>query len=205
MTSDFDRAGFCRLAEGVRKRDRRRQHLTDDRAGERERVEELEGHQRDATEARVLLQQVARLTQRQLEDRINSLVSMAQAAVFPDDPYEFKLEFVERRNKTECDVWFRRGGALVNPMDCSGGGPKDVAAFAARLAFWSLEKRHRPVVVLDEPFKFLHGAEAQRNVSDLLRTLSERLGMQILVVSDQGGVTGDRVFRIDEMTGEGEQ
>lgn len=151
----------------------------------------------DATEARALIQTVARQTQQTLEFHVSSLVSSALEAVFPS-PYEFAARFVERRNKTECDLFLTRGGKDYDPMTATGGGVVDVASFGLRAAFWALTKR-RPVLILDEPFKFvsegLHGA-----CSEMLKALSEQLGIQIIMISHLPGIiaAADRVIKINQ-------
>jgi len=147
---------------------------------------------------REVIQVVATMTQKNLEKRVSSLVSMALDVVFPDDPYGFELEFVPRRNKTECDVWFTKRGKKMHPMGTSGGGPKDVASFAARLAFWSLDRKNnpRPVIIVDEPFKFLHSPAYQENCSNMINELSKDLGIQMILVTDQEDISGDRVFEV---------
>jgi len=99
---------------------------------------ELKAIRRDLSRmerARSIIQVVAQETQGQLEYRINSLVTMALSIVF-DDPYELSLRFEERRGKTEADLTFLRGDEEMDPMDESGGGAVDVAAFALRVAMW---------------------------------------------------------------------
>ena len=57
----------------------------------------------DGMMARNAVQIAAGNIQKKLEYRINNIVSMALAAVFPD-PYEFELKFVPRHNRTEADL-----------------------------------------------------------------------------------------------------
>ena len=59
--------------------------------------------------AQIIIQEVAFLTQEQLEFQISELVSMAMAAVFPE-PYKLKLEFVVKRDRTQAELWFERDG-----------------------------------------------------------------------------------------------
>jgi hypothetical protein len=159
-------------------------------------------------EAQRVIQTVAQMTQKELEFHISSLVSLALAAVF-DDPYEFIVEFVQRRGRTECDLWFVRssntGGAgvsgksgatgdnkgntldtrtRIDPMTASGGGAVEVASFALRVALWSMATpRTRNTLLLDEPLKFLKGDILPERGSRMIQLLSERLGLQIIMVS----------------------
>ncbi|MBT5420357.1 MAG: hypothetical protein HOK80_05655, partial [Candidatus Cloacimonetes bacterium] len=97
-------------------------------------------------------------------------------------PYEFELEFVIKRGKTEADLWFVRNDSRLSPMDTAGGGAIDVASMALRIAAWSINKNTRPVIILDEPFKNL-SENLQDRAADMLRMLSEKLDLQIIMVS----------------------
>jgi DNA repair exonuclease SbcCD ATPase subunit len=133
-------------------------------------------------EVRGLFQKAAQETQKKLEFHINNLVSAALASVFEEDPYEFQLEFVQKRGKTEAEVWFVRNGEKLKPIDASGGGAVDVADLAARIAFWSLTKKTRPLFILDEPFRNLNEGRQERAL-DMLRMLSEKTNLQIVMIS----------------------
>ena len=146
-------------------------------------------------EARVLIQLVAQQTQQQLEYVISDIVTLALSIVF-DDPYSFKVEFVLRRGKVECDLWFERGGQLVHPLDASGGGTVDIAALALRLSLWALLK-NTPVIIIDEPFKHL-SKNLHPRASTMLKELSSKLGLQIIMVSHSDDLItdADRVFEV---------
>jgi len=136
-------------------------------------------------QAREIMRIVALKTQEQIQFHIGDLTSMALEAVF-DDPYELIVEFVKRRNKTECDLFFTRDGNKVDPLSASGGGAVDVAAFALRIASWSMARPHtRNVLMLDEPFKHLKGHEANLRVLEMAREVSKKLNLQIIMVSDE--------------------
>jgi len=147
-------------------------------------------------EARELLRTVALETQEQLRYHIEEIVGLAMTAVL-DDPYELEADFVLKRGKTECELWFSRDGERVKPIDASGGGAVDVASFALRVAVWGLRNpRSRALIVLDEPFRFL-SAGLQSRASDMLKELSLRLGIQFLIVTHNEVLTGgaDHVFK----------
>ena len=84
--------------------------------------------------AREIIKQVGLKTQEKLSYNISEITSLALNAVLKN-PYDLKLEFVERRNKTECDILFVRGDTEIKPFD-GGGGAVDIAAFALRIASW---------------------------------------------------------------------
>jgi ABC-type uncharacterized transport system YnjBCD ATPase subunit len=136
-------------------------------------------------------------TQQELQFHISDITSLALEAVF-DDPYELKVEFVERRNKTECDLKFVRGDMEIDPMTASGVGAVDVASFALRIASWSMMRpRTRPTIILDEPFRFL-SENYQDKASQMLKELSEKLGLQFIIVTHEQTLSSyaDRTFEV---------
>jgi len=152
--------------------------------------------------ARALVQFVAQETQKKIEYQISGLATMALASVFPD-PYEVQLRFVERRNATEADIVFIKDGNETDDiLNAGGGGVADVASFALRVALWSIKKT-RPTFLLDEPDKFLHNPEYQEKASAMMKEICKRLGVQIIMVSDQQNIiaAADRIIRIENTDG----
>jgi DNA repair exonuclease SbcCD ATPase subunit len=136
-------------------------------------------------QAREIIKEVGQKTQEQLSVHISDITSLALESVF-NDPYELLVEFVQRRNKTECDLKFVRDGNTLDPMKDSGVGATDVAAFALRIASWSMQIPHTvPVLLLDEPFKHLKGIEQNQRVLEMIKEISKRMGIQIITISDE--------------------
>ena len=134
--------------------------------------------------AKGVIRQVGLKTQQQLSYNISEITSMALNTVL-DSPYNLELEFVERRNKTECDIYFVRDGVRIEPYS-GGGGAIDIAAFALRIASWSMQyPRTRNVLILDEPFKHLKGEETNKRMLEMVQQISKKLGIQIIMVSDE--------------------
>lgn len=151
-------------------------------------IEEGKKSLRAHEKAKKILQEVGLKTQQQLSYNVSGIASMALETVF-DNPYELQLDFVERRNKTECDIYFVRGiGEDMVRLDpfSGGGGAIDVASFALRVALWSMSQpKTRPTLILDEPFKHLKGEIANRKVLEMVKKISDKLGIQIIMVSDE--------------------
>lgn len=136
----------------------------------------------DTKEAREVAQRVAKEVQSRAYGCIASVVSRCLGAVF-EEPYEFRLDFVMKRGRTEVELWFVRDGNAVDPMTASGGGVVDVAALALRLAsLLMLGSARRRLLVLDEPFKNL-SVGYRANLCVLLETLAKEMGVQILLVT----------------------
>lgn len=144
-----------------------------------------------------IVKEVGLKTQQTLQFHISNTVSMALTSVF-EDAYEMLVEFVQRRGKTECDLLFGRGDSQINPLSASGGGAVDVASFALRVASWSMQTpRTRNVLLLDEPFKNVSEGLLPK-ASELLKQVSEQLGLQIIMVahSDTLIESADNIIQI---------
>jgi len=157
--------------------------------------------------AQSIITLVAQTTQEELRYHICEVVSLSLAAVF-EDTYELEIDFVQRRNQTEADLFFVREDKKINPLTASGGGPINVAAFALRVALWSLKQdRTRPILILDEPAQNIKGEGANIKFIQMVKALSDRLGIQIIMVSDERASIediergADKVFRVSMKNG----
>lgn len=158
----------------------------------------LENHE----QAREVIKETGLKTQQALAFHISDITSLALQAVFPE-PYDLVVDFVQRRNKTECDLWFERDGERLSPMDASGGGAVDVAAFALRVASWSMQHpRSRNTIILDEPMRFL-STDLQPKAGEMLKQLSEKLGLQFIIITHEEELAdeADKVFEVQQRKG----
>jgi len=152
----------------------------------------------EVEEARRFLQVAAAAVQRQAHGQIASVVSRCLEAVF-DDPYEFRIEFEEKRGKTEAKLLFARDGNPIDPMTASGGGVVDVAAFAARMACLLLSRpARRRLLVLDEPWKYL-SSEYRPRMKGLIETLADEMQVQFIIVTHSEEFKIGKVVRIEKM------
>ena len=166
-----------------------------------EQIEERSSRLQDLKQAQAVIQKIAEETQVNITDNIESIVTLALESVFGDE-LSFKCVFASKRGKTECSfAVVDQQGNSTNPMTAHGGGVLDVVNIGLRLAFWSMEKK-RPLVILDEPFKFL-SRELLPNAADMLRVMSERLKLQILMVTHIPELinAAERVFSVKKKKG----
>lgn len=134
-------------------------------------------------EAQTIIQTVAQLTQEELQYHVGELVTLALASVF-EDPCELEVDFVQRRGRVECDLWFVQDGHRIDPLDGDSGGMAEVAAFALRVALWSLGRpRSRATMILDEPLKWLKGESLPAKGAAMIKEISDRMGLQIIMIS----------------------
>lgn len=143
--------------------------------------------------ANVIIQEVAKETQNQITFHISNIVTLALNSIFPE-PYEFKIDFIEKRGKTEADIYFLRNGVRVDPLSSSGGGVVDVVSFALRVSLLILSRKSK-IIILDEPFKFL-SRELQPKASEMLKEISYKLGIQFIIVTHDKALidSADKVF-----------
>ncbi|MHA1739235.1 MAG: hypothetical protein ACTSWD_11665 [Candidatus Heimdallarchaeota archaeon] len=154
-------------------------------------------HLKDLEEARSIFQKASQATQIQLSNQISTIVSSALSAVF-DDPYKLVVDFVSRRNSTECDLWFERNGKRKKPLDSCGYGAASVASLALRVAYWKLDGEARNVLILDEPLVAL-SLDKHERASMLVSELSKMPGgLQFIIVTHSKKMASyaDKVFRV---------
>ena len=136
-------------------------------------------------EAKLIINAVAQQTQDELRYHISELIDLPLQAIFEDDAYSFGIEFPIKRDKTECELFFKKKGQKISPMKASEGGAVDVASFALRPAILSLKDKHnklRPTILLDEPFKFLSD-DFQQRAGEMLSEISKKLGIQFIMIT----------------------
>lgn len=159
---------------------------------------ELEVRQHSLEKATIIIQEVSKLTQQEVEFHVSDLVSHGLAAVF-DDPYTYRLEYTLRRDRTEADQYWERGDSHFLP---NGGGVRDVSAFALHIACVVLslmQKREvKPILILDEPTRCLKPSALQERAGIMIQEISETLGIQIILITHDSALSdqADKVFEI---------
>ena len=91
----------------------------------------------------------------------------------------------------------------LDPLTESGVGAVDIASFDLRIASWSMQRPHtRNVIILDEPMKCL-SAEYQERASQMIKEVSEKLGLQIIMIthSETLATSADRTFKVSMKNG----
>jgi len=166
------------------------------------KIKKEKRQQKYLEQAHEILKQVGLETQQQLVYHVSDVTSIALESVF-DEPYKVKLDFVERRGKTECDILFEKDGAISDPLTASGGGVVDLASFALRIASWSMKvPQNRSIIILDEPFKHLDKTLHPR-ASEMIKMLADKLDIQFIIITHEQsmGTYADRVFEVRQRKG----
>jgi len=131
------------------------------------------------------IQEAAQLTLETISIRINSIVTRTLSSVLRD-PYEFCLEFKIAYGQLACSMFLERDGLIYNLKKQNGDGVVDLVALALRAAVIVLDRRKfRRLMILDEPAGAV-SVNFQPLVGKLLEHLSEKLGMQIIMIAAHG-------------------
>jgi DNA repair exonuclease SbcCD ATPase subunit len=182
-----------RLDQQIGRKQQIEHSITETESAIRDRKRSLRRHE----QAREIIREVGLKTQQQLQVHISDITTLALDAIF-DDPYKLVVEFIQRRNKTECDLLFERDEQKISPLSASGGGPVDVAAFALRVASWSMQNpRSRNTFLLDEPFRF-PSANLLPRVGEMLNQISKEMNLQIIMITHREELAemADRIFQV---------
>jgi DNA repair exonuclease SbcCD ATPase subunit len=151
--------------------------------------------------ARFILSEVAKLTQTRFTTYVEQLVTMAIKSIF-DRPFKFKVDFDLKRNKSECFLRIQEGEdeEPFVPKDELGGGMLDTISFALRIVLWSLQNpRSSNTILLDEPFKFVGQDELLDRAGQMLKEISDRMGIQFIITTHQPKLTdiADKAWKVE--------
>jgi hypothetical protein len=136
-----------------------------------------------SAQAKTIVQEVAAAVQQAAHGLIGTVVTRCLKSV--GFGYDFELEFVGKRGKTEVIFWFIKDGVKHRPYDMVPGGALDIAAFGCRLVavMTSLPPRRR-VLFLDEPFKNVQGEPYRSNLPGMLAVLADEFGFQFFMIAN---------------------
>lgn len=153
----------------------------------------------DLEECQMIAQAVAKASQDKLSMKINEIVTTGMATVF-DEPYEFFLDIESKGSDIKATPYFIKDGERISPKVQSGGGVQQVAAMSLRIALWSISKQRTPIMILDEVFKDVGAGDIERACL-LLKTISVKLGMQIIAVTHSKEIksVADKVFSVEKI------
>lgn len=167
-------------------------------AEEQKAIAEAEQSVQASMEALELAQRVAEKVQNESHQRIAGVVTSCLRSVFGDGS-EFRITFSRARNKTEASLAFWKDGHEESPLDASSGGKVEVASFALRLACISLSRpQKRKLLVLDEPMRFVHGAENRERAKALIETMAKKMGFQIIMVTGLNWLKCGKIIDLED-------
>lgn len=150
-------------------------------AQRKQRLEEIKTETEEVLKSLSVCQEVAKEVQSQLSVKIETITNLGLQTLFGDE-YTFRLEYITARGKTEVEFnLYDKMGNQIDPMVQSGGGLVDAMTLCLRIAVYNISHVDN-VIVFDEAMKFLSKGFREK-AAELIHTLSERLGLQIIEVT----------------------
>ena len=189
------------IRQGVQKAQGARLHIAGTMRDREALIAQAEQAAKDFEVVQALTQQTAKETQEAMQFHLQSLVQHCLDAIFPG-VYTFRVVFEVKRGRTEASLVLEKDGSILdNLMDEVGGTVVDIVSTALRVAVWSLAPTDN-LMVLDEPGKHL-SAGYKAIYADLIKGISERMGIQFLIVSHDPVLiaAADRVFEVSQKNG----
>lgn len=154
----------------------------------------------DCIVAQRAITEVAKRTQLRVKGYIEALITKAVSPVF-DRPFRFVLEYDVKGRKTVAQPLIVEGDSEVPqvPKEEMGVSILDILSFAFRVVLWRLERpRSRAMMWLDEPMRDVGKGKFLERAADVLREISQRLGLQLIVITHEQELAriGDAVFQV---------
>jgi hypothetical protein len=153
---------------------------------------------RNMDEGITILTAVLSVTQEEVLKFIENIVTSALQYVYGED-YEFAIDYEMKRGQPEIRLCPIKDGLEYDPKFSCGVGVVDVCSFALRCACWALiDPTPASILICDEPFRNVHGEEENERLGNMVKKLSEMLGLQIIIVSGESALTSyaDKIFTV---------
>ena len=186
------------LINYIGKKEGEKEYLIKIKQETHKQIKELKIKQKRAEQALTFIKKIALDTQKGLEVHISETVTAALETVF-EDPYDFEVVFIERRGKTECDLFFVKEGNFLHPFTASGVGAVDVAVVGLRALSIVMKPDCPNILIGDEMFKHLKGEEENRLTIELMNKISKEMGIQIITISDERAAREDIIAGADKV------
>jgi ABC-type branched-subunit amino acid transport system ATPase component len=148
-------------------------------------VTRLQGELERHSKVSALLTSLGEQAQQQAQQRLEELVTRGLQVVFSENLSFHVLQSVKANQAvTEFVIRSEYDGKMVDTsvMDARGGGMAAVTGFMIRLVVLLLTPHARRVLFLDETFAHV-SREYEPRVAEFLKEVSERAGVQIVLVS----------------------
>ena len=170
-----------------------------------EDLKKSQQHMENLLKARELISAEAEATQKAFQQRINSLVTMVIRSVFVEREIDFKLSIERKKNRLEVKPMLIENGIEYDDIGYDFGGSMiDLISFALRVVLWSMQKpKSRAIFILDEPFKQIGKGVMLERAGQMVKELSEKLGLQIILVTHEKQLQeiADKSFLVDMKNG----
>ncbi len=129
-----------------------------------------------------LFQIAVKLMYTNLSTKLGDVITEGISIAWPDAQCKFVIEFVERRNNVEADIFLENSnGYRVNPLYSGGGGLADFISLLLRITYIILSK-YDNTLCADEPLKFID-RERIPEAAQFIKKICTDLNFQLIMIS----------------------
>lgn len=129
-----------------------------------------------------LFQTAVKLMYDNLSAKLGDIITEGISIIFPDAQCKFVIDFVERRNTIEADIFIENSnGVRSTPLFSGGGGLADLISLLLRITYIILSK-HDNILIADEPLKFMDRGRIPE-AAKFIKKVCEDFNFQLLMVS----------------------
>lgn len=132
------------------------------------------------SKVQAMLQQTANEIQNTLKIFINGMNQQALDITFPG--YSFNMEFTTKNNVSHAGIYVENHGRRQKPMDSNGGGLGNIIAMCSQMGAKKMSHT-RNVILADQPMKDLSKGPKEALAMEMLKTLTEEMGLQYIMIS----------------------
>lgn len=129
-----------------------------------------------------VLQTASKLMYSNLSIKLGAIITEGLTLVFPDDNLQFCIDFVERRNQIEADLYLMDAdGNQYDPMTEVGGGITDFISLLLRITYVKLST-NKDFIFCDEPSKFI-SRDKIVEATEFLAKICKDLNFELLCIT----------------------
>lgn len=172
-------------------------HLLQDKQIKKRKLIEVKKNIKICQEAHYILIEISKAIQKQFKDKVDSLITSIIQFVY-NYPFLFELKFEQKRNNIAIKPIVKKGKTELIPKDDMGGGILDIISIGFKIILWYMQNpQTRPILFLDEPFKFL--GQYAHKAGFMLKYLSKSFGIQVVMTSHDKTLLKfcDKVYKVN--------
>jgi len=149
-----------------------------------------------------LLTLVQKVTNENIKNYFERIITWALQHIYENDGYKFHLEFGRRGNLGELDfcVLTPEKPEAFDMLKTDSGGTKNIVSFILRLVLMEISNpKINGYIILDEAFKNVNGLQFINNLNSFLLDVNKRFKRQIIHITDMENFKADERYNLIEI------
>lgn len=169
------------LSNQIKKAFNRHGFLTEEAEAQSYELVKLLDEQEVKEKSMAVMRKAAKLSQEHIATHLAGIVTKAIRTSI-SKPYEFHVEFVERRGATEADIYVTLHGNRADVLESTGGGMADICSFALKVAYLLLSNVNR-VLIIDEIARHVNSSSQRKAFASVVEALSKEFDIQVIITT----------------------